>query len=89
MSLDDTMSVFKKVGITSVEVIWRGKLSKDVIETLWNELDTDVHEGIVFRPTSSLNRDEFGNKVFKLVRKNHVQTDQHWMHSEMELNTIV
>ena len=31
---------------------------------------------------------DFGISVAKFVRENHVQTDQHWMHSEIIYNEL-
>lgn len=38
----------------------------------------DTIEGFVCRNTASFHTNEFSQNVLKYVRKNHVQTDQHW-----------
>ena len=35
-------------------------------------------EGVVVRPAEAFTSESFGEKVFKWVRANHVQTDEHW-----------
>jgi len=43
------------------------------------EVDQEVpKEGVVVRPIEGFKTEEFGEKVFKWVRANHVQTDAHW-----------
>lgn len=39
-----------------------------------------TREGLVLRDSSQIKQEEFGVKVAKWVRKDHVQTDEHWMH---------
>ena len=45
-------------------------------------------EGIVIRNRESFHYDQFQNNVAKYVRANHVQTDKHWMNSQVIPNTL-
>jgi hypothetical protein len=43
------------------------------------ELDTQVpKEGVVVRLAGAFESEDFDQSVFKWVRANHVQTDEHW-----------
>ncbi len=53
-----------------------------------NNLDVVKQEGIVIRPASSFHYTNFSKSVAKWVRKNHVQTDNHWIHSEIIPNKL-
>ncbi len=86
---DNTLELFKSIGISSVPVVWKGTLSPEIIEELWNQVDTEVSEGLVFRPVGSVSLSEFPEQVFKLVRPDHVQSDKHWMHQEVITNGII
>lgn len=87
LSWPTTFRLFTKVySVTPVYVVWRGILTEEIVKELWNNLDTNKHEGLVFRPESNFTMDEFPKKVFKLVRENHVQSSSHWMHEEIRLN---
>lgn len=46
------------------------------------------HEGFVVRPSSSFPADEFKYAVAKFVRRNHVQTDEHWAHQPIVKNEL-
>lgn len=51
-------------------------------------LDLDKQEGYVVRTVDSFAYEEFNRSVSKWVRKDHVVTDDHWMHQAMILNTL-
>lgn len=46
-------------------------------------------EGYVIRNPESFHYNDYSKNVAKFVRKNHVQTDQHWMHSKVIKNELV
>jgi hypothetical protein len=48
-----------------------------------------VREGVVVRPLLDFKDSEFDKSVFKWVRKDHVQTDDHWQHKTIETNGLV
>lgn len=89
LSWDDTLEFFELLGVVPVSVIYRGMFDIRVLENLANEFDTLSNEGFVVRVAESFSYDDFGVSVAKWVRKNHVQTDQHWMHSEIVPNGIL
>jgi hypothetical protein len=52
-------------------------------------MDFDQQEGYVVRWTDNFEIQHFPNVVAKFVRENHVQTDKHWMHSEIVKNGLI
>ena len=45
-------------------------------------------EGVVVRWAEAFHVGEHQQAVGKLVRSNHVKTDQHWMHGEVPVNGL-
>lgn len=66
------------LGLNLVPVIAEGNLSLAGLEYFFNNIDTEVCEGLVVRNRNSFMLHEFNQNVFKAVRPNHVQTDVHW-----------
>jgi hypothetical protein len=85
---DETITWADHLGFPVVDTIYRGIISEEVISETIASLDTDVCEGFVIRPTDGFHYDDFTNVVGKWVRKGHVQTDKHWMHSEIVKNSL-
>lgn len=46
-------------------------------------------EGYVVRVTSEIPYAHYRTKVGKMVRKNHVQTDDHWLNQELVPNKLL
>ena len=78
---DETVEVFRRCGVTPVPVLWRGIFGAAQLRDLAKELDTNKVEGYVVRLASSFYIEQFENSVGKFVRKNHVNTDEHWLYS--------
>ncbi len=45
-------------------------------------------EGVVVRVANDFNDKDFSTSVFKMVRKNHVQTSEHWSNQSIIKNLI-
>ena len=89
LSWDDTLEYFSLLGITPVKVLYRGTFSMQALIKVQRSLDFNVTEGYVMRKVESFKLNDFKNNVGKFVRKNHVQTDQHWMYdSNIEPNKL-
>ena len=89
LSWDDTLEYFSLLGITPVKVLYRGTFSMQTLINVQKQLDFNVTEGYVMRKVRSFKLNDFKNNVGKFVRKNHVQTDQHWMYdSNIEPNKL-
>lgn len=84
---DDTLEIFADVGITPVRELYRGVFDEKLIREI--KLDLNRHEGYVIRLADSFMMDQFPLSVAKFVRKDHVQTDDHWMNSEVVPNGLV
>lgn len=85
---DETLEYFDLLGITPVEEIYRGPYDeKKLLQTI-NTFDTEKEEGLVMRLSEGFGYDDYARAVAKWVRKGHVQTDEHWMHSEIVPNLL-
>jgi len=70
------MEWFGLLGIMPVPVLYHGLFDEDYIKSLWTgRLDM---EGYVVRLAGEFHYASFRKSVAKFVRKNHVQTDEHW-----------
>jgi hypothetical protein len=58
------------------------------LENVPIKADEGEHEGYVVRPAGSFTRDQFGSRVAKYVRANHVQTNDHWRHQTIVPNKL-
>lgn len=85
---DTTLSILNASDVKTVPIVWRGILTPEIIEELWRNLDKNIHEGLVFRPVEAVPVKDFHKKVFKLVRRGHVQTDKHWKHKQKIKNKM-
>lgn len=83
-----TLELCKEFGLTHVPVIYQGPWDEELLRDLPNQPIMDGHEGYVIRTYGSFNYENFNSHVAKYVRKNHVQTDQHWMSQKLIPNKL-
>ena len=83
---DETCEWAELLELDLVPVLYDGEFDREWFEGL--DLDTEVCEGYVVRLASSFAFEDFGSSVAKWVRKDHVQTDQHWMHKPVVPNGL-
>ncbi|EGR3229453.1 RNA ligase family protein [Vibrio parahaemolyticus] len=88
-SWDETVEICESLGLTTVEVVYRGIFDMDKIKAIFQNLDKEKEEGIVVRLARGFHYDEFQKCVMKAVRKGHVQTDQHWSHQKVVPNELI
>lgn len=88
LSHDDTMAELDRLGLCSVDVIWRGTFDESVIRQLCAELDPATQEGLVVRLADEFSYGDFRRSVAKYVRKDHVQTNDHWSLGKFEKNGL-
>lgn len=88
LSWDDTMALFAQFGITPVPVLYRGEWKKGLFENIAKSLDLTRQEGFVVRRTQSFSESQMPLMMGKYVRAHHVQTDKHWMWSEIIPNKL-
>lgn len=90
LSWDKTVDIFNKMGIQSVPLVTN--IDSPMDSKFWEKLGKDLvsqgKEGFVMRDKKSFRYQDFEKRVAKYVRANHVQTDQHWMHSEVIPNKL-
>ena len=86
MSWDDTQEWFELLGIQSVPVLYDGVWDEKLIKGLWN--DSMTTEGYVVRVADSFHSKDFKTKLAKFVRKDHVQTSDHWMQAAIKQNGL-
>ena len=85
---DSTIEWFEVLEITPVPVLYRGPFELRKLESLSKEINTDCVEGFVVRTVDSIPYHMYNLQVAKWVRSGHVQTDQHWQHSQIVPNGL-
>ncbi|MFJ3792171.1 RNA ligase family protein [Kitasatospora sp. NPDC090091] len=83
---DDTVRFLRRLGVPAPRVLWRGRYDERALRRL--RLDPDRQEGYVVRTVAGFPRAEFGRRVAKWVRPQHVRTDTHWMHAAVVENGL-
>ena len=89
LSWKETGNIASDLGLTLPKTYFEGKYDEDAIKKIYSSLDTDRVEGLVFRNTEPFHYSDFSKNVAKLVRKGHVQTDQHWMSKPVTSNKLL
>lgn len=87
LSWDDTVEWANLLGLKTVPVIGRWFLFDEAV-IRWITVDPTVCEGYVLRNAASFHYDAFQENVAKFVRKNHVQTGEHWMNKKVVPNGL-
>lgn len=88
LSWDETMEWAGLLNLNLVPVLYRGAYSDDLCKEICAKLDPETQEGLVVRPVRALHMKEFPYVVGKFVRKNHVQTTEHWLRQPLRLNGL-
>jgi hypothetical protein len=83
---DETLEWFDLIGIQPVEVVYDGIFDERTIIDISRQVIADGEEGTVTRIADAISYQAFPESFCKFVRENHVQTDSHWMTSEIEEN---
>ena len=86
---DDTEIICEELGLCTVPVLWKTQYKTENIQQIATETVKSGGEGIVVRYSGSFQYDEFSSHIAKYVRKNHVQTDEHWSHMQIEKNLLM
>jgi hypothetical protein len=83
------------IGVATVPFLWAGQVSsekelKELTESLVYQpsICGPNREGVVVRVASSFPEEEFSSSVMKWVRKDHVQTSDHWKDQEIIKNKL-
>lgn len=89
LSKKQTEHFCKSINIHMVKTLYHGPYDEKLIKKLFEDVVNRGGEGLVVRNDGEFLLENFKNNVFKAVRKNHVTTDQHWMHSEVKKNALI
>jgi hypothetical protein len=84
LSWKDTLEFCEDFGLIAVHTLYEGKFDEKILKNI----NIGDDEGYVVRNSNSFHYDNFITNIAKFVRKNHVQTDQHWQYSEIEKNGL-
>lgn len=71
-----------------VPILYEGLYSDEKIKELAQTVVERGGEGIVVRNWDSFRYEDFNKNVAKYVRKGHVQTENHWSFSKVEINGL-
>ncbi len=85
---DRTLERFAQLDISPVPTIYRGPYRMRLFEDLAQSLDPSRQEGFVARTGDSFAETEMPTRMGKYVREGHVQSDLHWMKSELVPNKL-
>ena len=86
LSWNDTKEWASLLDLPLPRILYSGIWDKKKIQQISiNEADC---EGYVVRIADSFEYSAFAESTGKWVRKNHVQTDTHWLHGEMKVNGL-
>jgi hypothetical protein len=95
LSWEEVKMWAEEIGVPTVPVLWEGVVkSKNELQQLIQSFMGQpsacggIREGVVARVASGFNDDEFQYCVLKNVRKNHVNTNQHWTHNKIIKNKL-
>lgn len=85
----------KDLGLPTVPVLWKGTVSsskelQDLTESLVVQPSVygKTREGVVVRIEDTFTDSNFSKSVMKWVRKDHVQTSDHWKNQEIVKNKL-
>lgn len=86
LSWDETLDWAALLGLATPHEFYRGEWDLEIVQSI--EVDTDQVEGYVVRTEDGFDYASFQQNIAKWVRKNHVQTDEHWMFAEIVPNGL-
>lgn len=76
------------LNLTTVPFITSGKFTLNGLANIANNVIKNGEEGIVIRVCRDFTDEEFETCVAKYVRKDHVQTNEHWTNQKIEINGL-
>lgn len=88
LSWEETLDWMHLFDITPIEVIYQGQWNENKIQKIAEDIVKSGEEGIVVRLENEFSYRDFSKSVAKYVRKNHVQTNEHWMHQDIKPNKL-
>lgn len=86
LSWDETVEIANILDIPTPNVLYIGEYNEKIIKEI--KLNFETQEGYVVRNTERFKYEDFKYNISKFVRKNHVQTNKHWMRDKLEKNWL-
>lgn len=83
---EETVDWSKRLGVSHVPVLYDGVFDEARLRAM--SPDTSISEGYVVRLAREFSFEEFPEAVAKWVRRNHVQSEEHWMHKAIVANGL-
>ena len=68
--------------------MYRGIWDENKIAAIGKTLDLNLCEGYVVRNAEQFAFNDFSDNIAKWVRRNHVQTDEHWLNQAIVPNGL-
>jgi hypothetical protein len=91
LSWHDTATYSKLLGLQTVPVFYHEVWGREFVDRSFEKYcaaSPDPVEGYVVRLASDFRYEAFSRSTAKLVRKNHVQTDEHWLSKPVKPNGL-
>jgi uncharacterized FlgJ-related protein len=88
LNWDDTIELCNWLGLITVPELAIQTFDEKVFPAIWDSIKNHA-EGYVVRLWDSFTYENFSMSVAKFVRKNHVQTDEHWKTQKIVPNGII
>lgn len=90
LSWDETVKMAQDLGIETAPVLYRGVFDEESIKKTFTGQSVfgGEQEGYVIRLADAFHYDDFSKSLAKFVRKNHVQTDKHWLSQKVVPNGL-
>jgi len=85
---DEMLEWFNLLNVVPPTELYRGIFDEKKIKALWSDSMYDTMEGYVVTTVDGFDYKDFHKRTAKFVRKNHVQTVQHWRHARIVPNKL-
>ena len=85
---DEMLEWFNLLNVVPPTELYRGIFDEKKIKALWSDSMYDTMEGYVVTTVDGFDYKDFHKYTAKFVRKNHVQTVQHWRHARIVPNKL-
>ncbi|MGO0061177.1 RNA ligase family protein [Brevibacillus fluminis] len=91
LSWDEIVEWAALLGLETAPVLYKGVWREETVKQCYTKRSVfgGEQEGYVVRIAERFHNDEFKTSAAKFVRKNHVQTDQHWLAKPVEPNGLL
>lgn len=86
LSWDETRRWARELSVPTPRELYRGPWDEARLRSL--RIDETVMEGYVARTAEGFAFEDFARRVAKWVRRDHVRTDEHWMHAAVVPNKL-